>query len=303
MKITEAVAGQRKSSFNRPVFNCCAAILLLLSCSAQAASTLDKVAQSGVITVGFQDTPPFSYQDDAKNTMGYSIDLCMKVIEAVKREAKRPDLTVSNNLAAVADGEVDIECANTANTLDKRKKVAFTIPTFISSTRLMAKRSAGVNSVFDLSRSKLTVLTIKGSRGDKIFQGMKADGILKNKNLLVDDYKAAYAALEGDKAEAFIMDEVMLYNMRAATKSPESYVITNNPMSVESMALMFRKGDPAFKKLVDGEVTRIISQGEITGIYKKWFESPIPPNQLNLKLPMPYSMRDSFRTPTDWVPD
>ena len=310
MKINEAVAGMRKNSFTRPVFGCCAAILLLAAGSAQAVSTLDKVAQSGVITVGYQDAPPFSYLDDAKNPIGYSIDLCMKVIEAVKREARRPDLTIKyvqltpdTNLAAIADGEVDLECANTSNTLDKRKIVAFTIPTFISSTRLMTNRSSNINSVFDLSRSKLSVLTVKGSRGDKIFQSMKTDGILKNKHVVVEDYKGAYAALEGNKAEAFIMDDVTLYSMRAASKTPDNYVITRDPMSIDSLSIVFRKGDAAFKKMVDAEVARVISQGEIGGIYKKWFESPIPPSQVNLKLPMPYMMRDSFRNPTDWVPD
>ena len=310
MKMNEAVAGRRPPSLTRPVFTCYAALLLLLACSAQAASTLEKVAQSGVLTIGYQDAPPFSFQDDAKQPIGYSIDLCMKIVEAIKRETKRPDLTVkyvqvdaTTNLAAIADGEVDMECANTANTLDKRKKVAFTIPTFISATRLMTKRSADVNSVFDLSRSKLTVLVIKGSRGEKTYEGMKADRILKGKSLVVGDYKAALAALESDKADAFIMDEVSLYSMRAATKTPDNYVITRHAMSIDSMAFMFRKGDPAFKKLVDSEVTRIIAQGEINAVYKKWFESPIPPNQVNLKLPMPYMMRDSFRTPTDWVPE
>ena len=310
MKINEAVAGTRNDSFIRPVFGCCASILLLAAGSAQAASTLEKVAQSGVITVGYQDAPPFSYLDDGKSPIGYSIDLCMKVIEAVKREARRPDLTIKyvqltpdTNLAAIADGEVDLECANTSNTLDKRKIVAFTIPTYISSTRLMTDRSSGINSVFDLTRSKLSVLTVKGSRGDRIFQSMKADGVLKNKSVPVESYKAAYAALEGNKGEAFIMDDVTLYSMRAASKNPDNYIITRDPISVDSFSIVFRKGDAAFKKIVDAEITRIISQGEIGGIYKKWFESPIPPSQVNIKHPMPYMMRDSFRNPTDWVPD
>lgn len=102
--------------------------------------------------------------------------------------------------------------------------------------------------------------------------------------MVVGDYKAALAALESDKADAFIMDEVSLYSMRAATKTPDNYVITRHAMSIDSMAFMFRKGDPAFKKLVDSEVARIIAQGEINGFAKKWFESPIPPNQVNLKL-------------------
>lgn len=134
----------------------------------------------------------------------------------------------------------------------------------------MTKRSADVNSVFDLSRSKLTVLVIKGSRGEKTYEGMKADRILKGKSLVVGDYKAALAALESDKADAFIMDEVSLYSMRAATKTPDNYVITRHAMSIDSMAFMFRKGDPAFKKLVDSEVAHHYWRNQ-RGL--KWFES------------------------------
>ena len=310
MKINKAITGRRITSFSNLIFTFCAALLLLFSFSVQAATTLEKVAQSGVLTLGYQDAAPFSFQDEAKRPIGYSIDVCMKVVDAIKRESKRPDLTLkfvqvttATNITAVVDGEIDLECSNTANTLDKRKKVAFTIPTFISATRLMTRKNSGVNSLFDLSSTNLTIVGIKGSRGEKIYEGMKADRILSGNNLIVNDFQGALSALENDKADAFIMDEVLLYSMRAAYKSPETLVITRDALAIDSLSIMFRKGDPAFKKLIDAEVTRVISQGEINAIYHKWFESPIPPKQLNLKLPMPYMMRDSFRTPTDWVPD
>ena len=108
--------------------------------------------------------------------------------------------------------------------------------------------------------------------------------------------------METGKAHAFIMDDVLLYSLRSTAKSPADYAISRDALTVEPLAIMLRKDDPSFKKLVDAEIAPIITLGEIQAIYRKWFESPIPPNQINLKLPMSYLLRDSFKAPTDWLP-
>jgi len=299
---------RRKPSFNYPVRAHCAALALLLSCSAHAATgTLEKIAQSGVMTIGYQLAPPFSYQDDKQRPIGYTIDICMKVVEAIKRETKRSDLTVKyavvtpvTSFTTLINGEIDLECANTANTSAHRMRAAFTIPTFISVTRLMVRDGSNIRSIYDLNGK--TVNTTWGSRGEVIFDELNLNRTLHGSNLITNDFDGSFSIMETDKADAFITDDVLLYSMRAASQNPSKYVVTKDALTLESLSLMFRKDDPAFKKLVDTEVARIITQGEIYPIYRKWFESPIPPKQINLKLPMDYLLRDSFKTPTDWVP-
>ena len=281
--------------------------LPLIPLSAQAA-TLDKIAQSGTITIGYQLASPFSYQDEAQRPIGYSIDLCMKVVDAIKRELKRPDITVkymtvtsASRFTALIDNQIDIECSNTTNTTERRTKVAFTIPTFIAAARLLVRKDGGIKSSNDLSGK--TVVTTKGSSSETLFNDINTARTLNAKLLLTKEYEESFTALEQGKADAFLMDDVLLYSLRAASKDPTKYEITRDALTVEPLAIMMRKDDPAFKKLVDTEIARIILQGEITPIYRKWFESPIPPQSLNLRVPMSYMLRDSFKTPSDWLPN
>jgi len=283
-------------------------LALLLPFSALANGTLEKVAKSGVLTMGYQLSPPFSYVDENQRPIGYTVDICAKVIEAIKREIKRPDLVVKykqvNNdsrFAAVIDGEIDMECANTTNTAERRKRVAFTIPTFIAATRLLVRTDSGIKSISNLAGK--TVVADKGSSGDKIFTDLNATRTLRANLVLAAESDQSFAMLESGKADAVIHDDILLYTLRANSKDPEKYEVTRDALTVEPLSIMLRKDDPAFKKLVDSEVTRIILQGEIYPIYRKWFESPIPPKQLNLKLPMVFMLRDSFKTPTDWIPN
>jgi len=303
----------------------CLILALLASNTAVAASTLEKVAQKGSITLGYQLAPPFSYLDEAGNVIGYSIDVCQKVVEAVKRDLKRPDLTVKylpvtsiTRFPALVDGEIDLECANTPSTAESRKKVAFTIPTFMAVTRLMVREGSNIKTIYDLKNK--TTVTIWGSNIEKTFDQMNTKLTLRASNLIANDLDGALSVMETNAADAFIMDDVLLNLMQAASKNKTKYVITKGDLAIQPLSIMLRKDDPEFKKLVDGEVTRVITKGEIFPMYKKWFESPIPPNQLNpmytqwadmmkptkpinLNLPMVYMLRDSFKVPTDWVPE
>lgn len=258
--------------------------------------------------MGYQISPPFSYVDENQRPIGYTVDICAKVIEAIKREIKRPDLVVKykqvNNdsrFPAVIDGDIDMECANTTNTAERRKKVAFTIPTFIAATRLLVRTESGIKSITNLAGK--TVVANKGSSGDKLFTDLNTTRTLRASLVFTDESDNAVAMVESGKADAYIMDDILLYTLRANSKDPEKLEVTRDALTIEPLSIMLRKDDPAFKKLVDNEVTRIILQGEIYPIYRKWFESPIPPKQLNLKLPMVFMLRDSFKTPTDWIPN
>jgi len=283
----------------------CVSMWLLNTASA---GTLEKIAQTGTITIGYQLASPFAYQDDAHHPVGYSIDLCQKVVEAIKRDLKRPDLTVkyatvtsASRFTDLASGAIDIECSNTTNTAERRTKVAFTIPTFIAAARLIVRTDSGIKSVADLAGK--TVVTTDGSSSQTLFNDLNKSRALNAKLTLTKEYAESFAALEEGKADAFIMDDVLLYSLRAASKEPTKYEITRDALTVEPLCIMLRKDDPAFKKAVDAEITRVILQGEINSIYRKWFESPIPPKMLNLRVPMSYLLRDSFKVPTDWIPD
>jgi ABC-type amino acid transport substrate-binding protein len=300
-------AGTTSIASSRHIHWC--AVALLFSCSVHAAGTLEKIAQSGAITLGYRDSsPPFSYLDDNKRPIGYSVDICLKVVDAIKRELKRPDLVVkytpvssASRITTLVAYEIDIECGSTTSTAERRKQVAFTIPTFIAATRLMVREGSGIKSFNDLAGK--TVVTTKGTSSEKFFGDRNTALTLRANLTLAKDHAESFSLLEAGKADAFIMDDVLLFSLRAAAKEPAKFEITNDPLTIEPLSIMMRKDDPAFKKLVDAEVTRVIMQGEITPMYRKWFESPIPPQKLNLKLPMSYMLRDSFKSPTDWLPD
>lgn len=286
-----------------------AAACFVLAASAHAAGTLEKIAQTGTIALGFREySSPFSYLGDGKQPIGYSVDICAKVVDAVRRELKRPNIAVryvpvssANRISALTSGDIDLECGSTTSTSERRKQVAFTIPTFIAAARLLANKSAGITSLHDIAGQ--TVVTTQGTSSEQFFKERNQTYSLRATLLLAKDDVESFAMVESRKAIAFLMDDVLLFSLRAAAKDPEAYSISRDPLTIEPLAIMLRKDDAPFKKLVDTEVARVITQGEIQGIYRKWFESPIPPNQHNLKMPMSYMLRDSFKAPTDWLPN
>lgn len=307
MKAGRVVGNGRSRFLPVPVGVLIVSISQLIS-NAALGATLDKIAQSGTITLGYRESsPPFSYLDEAQHPVGYSIDICMKVVEAVKRDLKRQNLAVkfvpvtsASRMKAVISDEVDLECGSTTSTAERRKEVAFTVPTFVAATRLMVREGGTIKSINDLSGK--TVVTTGGTSSEKLFTDLNDTRTLRAKLVATKDHAESLAMLEAGKADAFIMDDVLLYSLRASSKEPEKYAITRDALTIEPLSIMLRKDDPAFKKVVDAEVTRVILQGEINPMYRKWFESPIPPRQINLKIPMSFMLRDSFKTPTDWLP-
>ena len=315
-----------RSCFRNIARTGCIGLMTLLSLNVLAAGTLDRIGQTGTIRLGYQVTPPFSYLDAPKAPpIGYSIDLCMKVVEVVKQQLKRDNLKVTfvevtpvSRVPMLVKGEIDIECANTPNTAGTHKDAAFTIPTFMAVTRMMVRDGSNIKTLPDLD--KKTVVTIWGSNIEKIFDQTNDRLSLGASNVIVNDFDGAFSIMATNKADAFMLDDVLIKMMQALSSNKTKYKIVGGALAVQPLALMFRKDDADFKRLVDAEITRIIIKGEIYSIYKKWFESPIPPNklspmykqwadiqtpggQINLRLPMVYELRDSFKVPSDWVPD
>lgn len=309
MKAKKAFIGKKGIASSLALVTGYFSLVLAVGGSAHAAGTLEKIAQSGTLLVGYRDaSPPFAYQDENKRPIGYSVDICAKIVDVIKRELKRPDLNVkyvpvssASRIPAMVAGEIDLECGSTTSTAERRKQVSFTIPTFIAATRLLVRENSKIQSVNDLDGK--TVVTTKGSSQEKLFNDLNVSRTLRAKLELTKEFAEAFDMVDAGKADAFIMDDIILYSLRAASPDPAKFAITRDALTIEPLAIMLRKDDPAFKKLVDTEVIRIITQGEVTQLYKKWFESPIPPKQVNLKMPMSYMLRDSFKAPTDWLPN
>jgi glutamate/aspartate transport system substrate-binding protein len=281
------------------------ALIAIEATEADAADTLKKIRDSGTVTLGYRESSmPFSYLNRSKQPVGYSIDLCNKVVGAVKRELKMSSLAVkmvavtpATRIPDLTAGKIDLECGSTTNTAERRKQVAFTISTYIAGAKFVSKTSSKIKSLDDLA--KKTVVTTQGTTTEKILRGLDAQSSMKMEILLGKDHAESFSMVASGKAEAFFMDDILLYSLRAESGAPQDYEVSGKLLSIEPLSLMLRNDDAAFKRIVDLEITRVIMDGEIYALYKKWFQSPIPPKGTNLKVPMNFLLRDSFKAPSD----
>jgi ABC-type amino acid transport substrate-binding protein len=210
-------------------------------------------------------------------------------------------VTSSTRIPSIAQGKAAMECGSTTNTAERRKQVDYTIAHFISSARFLVRSDAGLGKVDDLANR--TVVSTKGSTNLKTLERINAERALHMKIVEAADHGEAFSMVMQKKADAFAMDDVLLFGLRANSGQPEVTTVMGKPMTIEPYAIMLPKGDVALKRIVDTEMRRIILSGEINAIYRKWFEQPIPPKGINLALPMPYMLKDSFKYPSDKVAD
>ncbi|WP_423013639.1 amino acid ABC transporter substrate-binding protein [Undibacterium sp. Di27W] len=285
-----------------------AAMCLTLPLLAEAGDTLGKIRKTQTLVIGIRETAPFSYTDENKQPLGYSVDLCLKVAEAIKKELKMPAMKVqffpvdsATRFSALLDDKIDLECGSTTNNAERRKKVAFTIPHFFSSVRALVKADSGIKNWPQLRNR--TVVTTKSTTTVKLLTDRNDTSSLNIKLTEGNSDQDSFRMVEEGKADAFPMDDVLLYSLRAEAKSPAAFAIVGDPLSIEPYSIMMRKDDPGFKKVVDTEMLRMIHEGEIYRIYEKWFTKPIPPKNINMNMSMGFLLRDSLRFPTDQVAD
>jgi ABC-type amino acid transport substrate-binding protein len=273
------------------------------------ADTLSKIRETQTIVIAHRESSvPFSYFDENKKPVGYANDLCLKIAEAVRRELKLSQLNIrylavtsSDRIPAIVEGKADLECGSTTNNAERRKQVAFTIPHFIAGVRMAVRTNSGIRNWADL-RGK-HVVTTKGTTTVKLLTDRDKVRSLNLSLLEGRDHAESFAMVEKNQAQAFPMDDVLLYGLRANAQDPSAFIITGDALSTEPYGIMLRKDDPAFKAMVDREMARIINEGEIYKLYDKWFMNPIPPKGVNLSMPMGHLLRDLFRFPTDKVAD
>ncbi|KPK51890.1 MAG: ABC transporter [Acidithiobacillales bacterium SM23_46] len=279
----------------------------LASAPAQGADltgTLKKIKETGTITIGHRDASiPFSYLDDRQQAIGYALELCMRVVEAVKTELKMPGLkmvlnpvTSATRIPLMANGTIDLECGSTTNNLEREKQVSFTITHFVTATRLLAKKSSNIKSLADMKGK--TIVSTAGTTNHKLVTQLNNERNLGMNVLAAKDHAEAFLMVESGRAVAFAMDDILLYGLAASSKNPQNYAITSEALSVEPYGIMLRRDDPAFQKLVDNAMTKTYKNGDINKIYDKWFLHPIPPKGVNLNLPMSEQFKKVIEHPT-----
>jgi glutamate/aspartate transport system substrate-binding protein len=267
--------------------------------------TLKKIKDTGSITLGVRDSSiPFSYLDDRQAYQGYSIDLCMRIVDAVRKEVGLPNLNVKMNpvtsatrIPLMANGTVDLECGSTTNNLERQKQVAFAPTTFVAANRLLAKKSANIQSLNDLKGK--TLVSTSGTANLKQVTALNAQRQLGMRIMPAKDHAEGFLMVETGRAVAFAMDDILLASLAASSRSPKDYAITKEALSVEPYGIMLRRDDPQFKKLVDAAILNVFKSGEINRIYNKWFMSPIPPKNINLSWPMSDQLKAAVAKPTD----
>lgn len=273
---------------------------------ANAADTLQKIKNSGTIVVGYRDSSiPFSYiADDPNQPMGYAHDLEMKVVEAVKDKLNMPDLKVRYNLITsqtriplVQNGTVDFECGSTTNNEERQKQVAFSNGFFEIGTRLLTKANSGIKDFEDLKGK--TLVTTAGTTSERYIRQYNDEKKLDLNIISAKDHGEAFLMLENGRADAFMMDDVLLAGEKAKAKNPDEWVIVGTPQSFEIYGCMMRKDDPEFKAVVDEALANVYKSGEINSIYDKWFLNPIPPKNVNLNFEMSDNLKALIANPHD----
>jgi glutamate/aspartate transport system substrate-binding protein len=282
-----------------------AAAALLLGAAGLQAQTLDKIRKDGAITIGHRDSSiPFSYLNDKQEPIGYSMDICLKIADAVKAELKLSNLAIkmapvtsATRIPLMANGTIDLECGSTTNNAERQKQVAYAPTTFITANRFVTKKASNVANLDGLKGK--TIVSTSGSTNIKQVTELNAARNLGMNILAAKDHAEAFLMVETGRAAAFVMDDILLYSLVATAKTPGDYVVSAEGLSVEPYGIMLRRDDPSFKALVDRTVSGLMKSGEIEKIYAKWFMSPVPPKNVNLNLPISSALKRTFGKPTD----
>jgi glutamate/aspartate transport system substrate-binding protein len=290
-----------------PAILALAAVILSGQASAQELTgTLKKIKETGAITLGYRDSSiPFSYLDADQKPVGFAMDICGKVVDAVRNELKLDKLEVrlasvtsSTRIPLLANGTIDLECGSTTNNMDRQKQVAFSNTHFLTASRFVSKKSSRINSIDELKGK--TVVSTAGTTNIKQLTEANAARNLGVNIIAANDHAEAFLMVETDRAAAFVMDDILLAALVAGSKQPDGYVVSPDAFSkAEPCGIMLRKDDPAFKKLVDAATAALFQSPEGQKIYDKWFMEKIPPKGINLNTPISPALRAEFARPSD----
>ncbi|WP_322012360.1 glutamate/aspartate ABC transporter substrate-binding protein [Paraburkholderia sp. J12] len=267
--------------------------------------TLKKVHDNGVIVLGTRESSiPFSYYDQNQNVIGYSQEIALKIVDAVKAKTgvtnlkvKTIPITSQNRIPLVQNGTIDFECGSTTNTFERENQAAFSDSIFLYGIRFITRKDSGIKDFPDLAGK--TVATTAGTSDERLLRKMNEEKHMNMTIISAKDHAESFLNVTTGRAVAFVMDEPLLYGERAKAKDPQDYIVTGTPPVSENYACMLRRDDPQFKQLVDETVSKMQTSGEMAKLYAKWFTQPIPPNGMNLEYPLSPEMKELFAHPND----
>jgi glutamate/aspartate transport system substrate-binding protein len=275
------------------------------SFAADPAGALKKFKDSGTITIGYRESSiPFSYLDDKAQPVGYSMELCGRVVDAIRKQIGAPALQVKyqsvtsqNRIPLVVNGTVDLECGSTVNNVERQQQVAFSVTTFVVATRFVGFKSAKLKTLDDLRGKTVAVTT--GTNTMKRVRELDAARKLNLNILAGKDHAESLLLVSTGRAAAFFEDDILLTGLVAASANAADYALSTEGYSVDPYAIMFAKDDPALKKVVDDTLAALFRSGEIERIYDKWFNRPIPPKGITLNFGMGPALQKAIASPTD----
>jgi glutamate/aspartate transport system substrate-binding protein len=272
---------------------------------AQTAATLDKVKASGSIAVAYRESSiPFSYLGGDGQPVGFGWEICGKIVEQVKKATGRADLKVTtqsvtsqNRIPLLQNGTIDIECGSTTNNSERGKQVAFATNYFYTGTRFLVRAESGIKGLAELKGKK--VVSTTGTTNFQVLRKLNAEQNAGFELITAKDHAESALLVQQQRADAFGMDDILLYGLRASAQNPAELAVVGEAIQVEPYAIMLRRDDPAFKKLVDDTLAGLMRSGEFEALYKKWFQSPIPPRGINLNAPMSKELAENLKALSD----
>ena len=294
-------------NFRLPLALALGTALLVSNALAQDSDTLRKIKETGTIQIGSRDSSiPFSYRLDANGEpIGFSNDICLKIVDAVKTRLGLPKLNVqyttltsTNRIPLMQNGTVDLDCATTTNSVARQQQVAFDPSHFVTNITVAVKKNSGITSLADLGGKP--VATVTGSTSIQLLRSFRRSENVDVQEISGKDTADAFLLLASDRAVAYVLDDVQLAGLIATAPNPADYVILKDVvLRQEPYGIMLRKNDPQFQSLVDQTVTQLMKSGEMAQLYAKWFTQPIPPSGVNLNFPMTDAVREVYKNPNN----
>ena len=271
---------------------------------AQANDTLAKIKASGSVSLGVRESSGLSYTLGNGKYVGFHTEMAEVILADIQKQLGLPKLdikyqpvTSQNRVPLVTNGTVDLECGSTTNNAARQKDVAFAVTTYVEEVRMVVKANSGIASIKDLNGK--SVATTTGTTSVQTLRKNERAGGIDFKEVYGKDHADSFLMLETGRADAFVMDGSILAANISKSKNPADYKIVGEVLSVEPIACMLRKDDPAFKKAVDDSIKRQIKDGSLAKLYDKWFMQPVPPANVKIGLPLSEATKAAWANPND----
>jgi glutamate/aspartate transport system substrate-binding protein len=281
------------------------ASVFAITAYAQDSGTLKKIKDSGTIVLGTRESSgalAFTLGDG--KYVGFHTEMAEKIANDLKADLKLPKLDVKyqpvtsqNRIPLVQNGTVDLECGSTTNNAGRQKDVAFAMTTYVEEGRIVVKANSPIKGIADLNGK--TVATTTGTTSVQTLRKNKKAANMDFKEVFGKDHADSFLLLESGRADAFVMDGQILAGLVSKSKAPADYKILGEVLSVEPIACMMRKDDPAFKKAVDASIQKMVKSGDLAKLYDKWFVQAIPPSNTKVGLPLSDATKNAWNNPND----